>query len=339
MPRKLIAAKRCYFCNDCVSDSANNIRNHCRRFHTDIDDLIGKAPSGFTFRRLDEEDNANILVAIKREGNKNNVMYCLTCNLTQVCNKVEPSDASSFFATHDCEEHKRPPSKLKGRILGPRKKEAMPTTTAAPAPVRTDGMWLDEALYNSLRAKYPAVGILDPFKDGKEGQVFDATTFLNAIGKEVTEAEKYQKAYRQSQTAAPTPTIAVSSDAWESVVKELLGDKDLGDRMDELYEAEKESYQADYKDYFNIKDEDDDDDEDEEDNTIEHVTDEEPPDANIYRRAIKTALLHSTKIGSISTMAKKQAAAEVAKKQREIDDITKELVDLRREVATLRSRS
>lgn len=299
MPRKVVAAKRCFFCNSCSSDSANNIRNHCICCHTDIDELLGlSALTGYKFRRLDEDDNANILVAIKNEGNPRNVMYCLTCNRTCVSgDSAEPPSLAATFSKHDCSDHVRGPSKQRGIIRGPRKKtEAM--TTAAP--VRGRGIWLDKALLDSMKVKYPALSNCYVDIGTGEEVILDFMATLEAIGKEVQAAENYQRAHRNVKTGNVKILKERSADPWTDVGCLLLEDDDLGDTYDTLTTSATTMYLSEFEDYriactkdaiqkglpvpYDVEI-------DEDDDMAVEPDELTPPDANINRRVIREALL------------------------------------------------
>jgi hypothetical protein len=301
MSRKVVAAKRCFFCNSCSSDSANNILNHCQRSHTDIDKLLGlSALTGYKFRRLDEEDNANILVAIKNEGNPRNVMYCLSCNRTCVSgDSAEPQSLAATFAKHDCSDHVRGPSKRRGLILGPRKKaEGM---TATPATIRKDGIWLDKAILDSIKVKYPALSNCYVDIGTGEEVIIDFLATLEAIGKEVQVAENYQRAHRDVKAGTAKAPKGLSTDPWADVGRIVLEDDGLSDAYDQLTTSATTMYISEFEDWriactkdaiqkglplpYNDVEVDEDDDMPVE---SEELT---PPDANIHRRVIRDALL------------------------------------------------
>jgi len=339
MAKVVYRAKMCYLCGG-IEGNSGNIDAHCHQFHTFLPDCEGAQPSGYVWRVMNEH-YPHLLVAYKAEHpgkNKKNVMYCFDChrmyvgpdNITDPTRIFERHCKSALTQQYRCvPQGTGSPSKKKGLILGPRNKEGMATSTVA---VRKDGIWLDESVYMSLRAKYPAVACADPFKDGREDQVFDPMKLLDYMGVAVTEQEKREKASREARTAPLAKKAEVTGDYWKAAACEILEDEDLSDQFELLYESEKNQYAVEYAEY---KGEDDSDEEDDDEDTIQHVIDDEPkiePDSNIYRRALKTALLHSTKVTKIPQMVKVAAAKEVAKKDKEIEDLKEEIRLLRQQV-------
>ena len=303
MPRKVVAAKRCFFCNSCASDSVNNIRNHCIRCHTDIDELLGlSALTGYKFRRLDEEDNANLLVAIKNEGNPRNVMYCLSCNRTYVSgDSAEPQSLAATFSKHDCSDHVRGPSKRKGLILGPRKKDGV-MDSSPKTPVRSDGIWVDLALLDSLKVKYPALANCYNLKDTTDDtKALNFLETLTAMAAQVQEAEVYQRASRQLRTGTVKTPKTRSTDPWADVGCLLLEDDELSDAYDTLTTSATQTYTSALEDWKIASNKDaiqnglpiifDDVEMDEDDDTPVEEYELVKPDDNIHRSVIRDALL------------------------------------------------
>ena len=309
MPRKTIGARRCYFCNDCLA-GGTNLKRHCQRVHTDIDKLLGLSLAGYRFRRLDEEDNANVLVAIKGEGNPRNVMYCLECQTMLTWHELpEPRDASRIFAQHTCSDYKRPPSKLKGLKLTPKKEE---TTMTAKAGRAGDGAWVSEEQLVALSKKYPGFDV-----ERTEENNIDVTKTLEGAARSAATIYAMERKARQLKSGATSAAASKTSDdsnVWDSVAHQLCEESDIGSHMIQLIDAEQAAYSAEQEEY---------------DEDSDHDADDELPNPNVSYRALHTALVRSKKMASIQSTLEQRFRAQRASLEAEIQRLTVELNTVR----------
>lgn len=300
-------ARMCWLCKG-ASGSSSNVDKHCSRHHTHLTDCVGEMPSGFIWRVMEGNDSMIVAVAAEHPGkNTRNVMYCFDCKrMYEVSTAIK--DPMRIFERHctsgdgiyECvAQGESKPSKRKGLILGPRKKDGM-ATSAAPAPVRKDGIWLDKALLDSIKAKYPALAncYVDVGKD--DATVLDFIKTLEAMGSEVQEAENYQRAQRDLKTGNVKPSKERSADPWADVGRILLEDEKMSDGYDQLTASVTRMFNSELEDWklarnkdaiqkglptpFPDVEVDDDDDMDVEPEDLL------PPDANIHRRVIRDAV-------------------------------------------------
>jgi hypothetical protein len=173
--------------------------------------------------------------------------------------------------------------------------------TATPATVRKDGIWLDKAILDSIKVKYPALSNCYVDIGTGEEVIIDFLATLEAIGKEVQVAENYQRAHRDVKAGTAKAPKGLSTDPWADVGRIVLEDDGLSDAYDQLTTSATTMYISEFEDWriactkdaiqkglplpYNDVEVDEDDDMPVE---SEELT---PPDANIHRRVIRDALL------------------------------------------------
>jgi len=190
-------------------------------------------------------------------------------------------------------------------------------------PVRSDGIWVDMTLLDSLKVKYPALANCYDLKDTAD----DTTTLnymetLTAMAAQVQEAEVYQRASRQLRTGiVKTPKIR-SADPWADVGCLLLEDDELGDAYDILTTSATQIYTSEMNDWKIATNKDaiqkglqmpfDDVEMDEDDDTPVEEYELVKPDDNIHRSIIRDALLAVARKLKQVSQKRSVSAADVA---------------------------
>lgn len=98
-----MTSSNCFFCG--FEGRTDSVRRHVATVHTLETVCSGPTPAGLTWRKLDA-DHPNIVVVLKREGNRSNLGYCFDCNHPIIPLGHQPPNAAGYFAQHVCKVSK-----------------------------------------------------------------------------------------------------------------------------------------------------------------------------------------------------------------------------------------